>query len=164
VAKGQVVNVTLALTHRAKPTASGTATAGPAATGVPVVDPLRTPLIVGGATLTGIGIGVGIGTMVAAFGAGADANKLQTQLTATNGAKGCTGVSGGDCQKLFDTANQQSMLSNVAVWSFVGAAGVGVVTVVYALVTRGKMVPAAAAQVLPVAGPAAGGLVVRGRW
>ena len=65
----------------------------------------------------------------------------------------------GACTTLHDTLVSHDTFANGAVWTFVGAGAVGVGTLIYALAG-----PRHGAQVLPVVGPGAGGLVVKGAF
>jgi hypothetical protein len=68
-----------------------------------------------------------------------------------------------DCQALTDALSAQNGFGSAAGWSFIGAASIGIGTVIYALVTpraRQRMDVAVA----PVLTPDGGALAVGGMW
>ena len=164
VAKGQIVNVTLALTPLAKPTAttSGTATAGPAATGVPSADPLRTPLIVSGIAVTAATLGIGIGLLVASSGKLDEGKKQRDELLKDPTARAACNRPEPEPRCKLSALDEASTLGNVGVPMLVGGVAVGAATLLYVLVARPKTPPPIQAGVTVQS--KGGGLFVGGNW
>jgi hypothetical protein len=138
------------------PTASASAT-----TDVPPAGP-RKEIVIGGAVLAGAGLLAGIATGIAGGVASNDATRQRDALLAQPGA--CLNEPlNPACSTLEAKRREQSVLSNVAVVSFLGAAALGIATGAYVLVTRPKPV-ATSVHIAPAANTTSAGVLVLGRF
>jgi hypothetical protein len=122
----------------------------------------RKEVVIAGAAVGGAALVVGIATGIAALGA---SGKAQSQLDAirVSGTPCKPSPASGPCADLLAARNEQSALTNTALWSFVGAGAVGIGTVIYALATRSQP-PSAGFTITPAVGFNGGGVAITGRF
>ncbi len=165
VAKGQVVTVSLTLVPRAKPTASGTSSAGPAGTSVPAADPLRTPLIISGLAVTAATLGVGIGLLVGGAWKKGEADQLREDLLKSGKTVCGAGSTNADCVKFTDAAGSYATLTNAGGGAMIAGGLVGIATVIYTVVSRPRAdVAGAPPRVTVSVGPGGAALGIRGSF
>lgn len=133
VAKGQVVDVTVALAQDAAPTAS--ASGAPTTPPIATADPLRKPLIVTGVALTAAGLAAGIGVLVGGVVQKGEADGLRDDLL-QGGKTACANGTNPDCAKFANLAASASTLTNTGASLLIGGGLVGIATAVYAVVSR----------------------------
>jgi hypothetical protein len=122
----------------------------------------RKEVVIAGAALAGASLVVGIATGIAALGASGDAQK-KTDAIRTAGTPCKAPPDTAACKDVVAARNAQSALTNAALWSFVAAGAVGVATVIYVVVPRGKQ-PPAEVTVAPAVSWNGGGVAITGHW
>jgi len=166
VAKGQVVELAIALKPVGKTvpaasastsaSATSTSTSGPAPTGP------RKALVITGVVLTGAGLIAGVATGIAALTAGGDAQSQLEKIRSTQGP--CKDPADTPaCKDLAATRSQQSGLTSAAFWSLAGAGIAGAATLIYVFVAQPKG-PPATVGIAPTVSTVGGGLTIVGRW
>ena len=122
-------------------------------------------IIVTGSVLTAGSIAAAVGLTVAANAKGSSANAELATLQKTGVP--CPSASiGSGCAGLRSTLGQASTLHNAALGTYVGAGMLGVATVAYVLVSTGRAPKkeTTGVRVIPVAGSAGGGVLIRGAF
>jgi PEGA domain len=124
------------------------------------------PVVIGGVVATGIGLGLGAAFAIMAKIKASDAGSQSALLGAGNPGACAVSAPSTACVTLHDTLESHDTFANAAVWTFVAASAVGVGTLVYALATPQQPPPVTAgrAQVIPMVGPGAAGLMVKGAF
>jgi hypothetical protein len=124
------------------------------------------PITIGGIAATGVGLGLGAAFAIVSAVKAGDASSAATGLGSSPTA--CAGASATSqgCKTLHDALSAHDTLANAAIWTFVGAAAAGAGTLIYTFaVPRPPAAPrAAGVQVIPVAGPGAGGVLLKGAF
>lgn len=124
----------------------------------------RTVLIVGGAAV-GAALLSGVVFTVLANGKASAAETQRDMLTTTVGTNACGGAAmPAGCQDLHGLWADRATFSNVAVWSFLGAAAFGAATVTVTLLGPKQTSQKSGVQVTPGMGPGVAGVSVRGAW
>lgn len=121
----------------------------------------RKEIVIAGAAVAGTSLLLGIVTGIAAGVASGDASKQRDALLSQAGDCRRQPPSAA-CTALEAKRNEQSALTNVAVFSFIGAGAAGIATGAYALLA-GRSAPAGPV-VAPVVSTSGGGLVVAGHF
>jgi hypothetical protein len=133
----------------------------------PVVAPVklnRTVLIAGGAAV-GAALLSGVVFTILANGKASAAEAQRDKLTVAGGENACGGAAvPADCQTLHGLWADRATFSNVAVWSFLGAAAFGAATVTVTLLGPKQTSKKSGVQVTPGIGPGAAGVSVQGVW
>jgi hypothetical protein len=126
---------------------------------------VRTIVIGAGIATSAVLVGTGIGLAVASSQKGAGVSTRLDELEKQDGPSPCfvpwRNVSA--CNEVVKLSNEQSTLTNGAIWTFIAGGVVGAGTLAYTLITR-KKPESTAVQVHPVVGAGSAAVVVRGQW
>jgi hypothetical protein len=129
------------------------------------------PLTVAGLVVTGVGLGLGAAFAILSKVKSDQADQTLQGIEAktSNNPNACAGSSppfAGDCNTLYDQRRGHDTFANAAIGTFVAAGVVGVGTLVYVFAFPPAPAPVKAGQarVIPVVGPGAGALVVKGAF
>ncbi len=131
------------------PTAS--ASAGPTASGAPLVPPAgpRTEIVIGGAALAGVSIVAGAVLLGLSAAKGADEEKARADLRATSQTNICLGTSPDpQCAAVKDAASAVDTFRSAGGWLVIGGVAVGAATGLYYLLTRAPAEGEGAGQAL----------------
>jgi hypothetical protein len=118
------------------------------------------PVVIGGAVLTGLSLGTGVVLAIVASSKASSANEALATLTP--GPNVCP-AHGSVCTTIESDRSAHDTFSDAAVGAFVGAAVVGAATAVYVL-AGGKPAEKQGVRVLPVVTGAQHGLAITGTW
>jgi hypothetical protein len=135
----------------------------------PVVKPGPDPLVVGGFIAAGLlgGVGGAMAILSKVKATDADAKLTAIDKASHGSASACAGASPSpDCTALHDLRHSRDVFANAALWTFVASGAVTAGTLVYTFVGP-RAAPAkkgASVQAAPMAGPGAGGLLVKGTF
>lgn len=122
------------------------------------------PLIATGASLAGAAAITGIIFTVVANGKAGAADQQRQDLVHAHGGPACTGATvPPECGVLSTTTDARATMSNVAVWSFIGAGTLGAATAIYALTAR-KREPPRDTQIMPIVTGTTAGIAIGGVW
>ncbi len=139
--------------------------------GTPVEPQGPRPLTVAGFVTTGAGLALGTAFAILSKTKADSANQSQQTLQSTAGgnAQACAGAAPpAGCATLGSLRSSEAMFANASLWSFVAAGAVGAGTLIYTFaVPRAPAAPVATTsrlQVIPLAGPTAGGLMLKGAF
>lgn len=120
--------------------------------------------------LLGIGYGatafVAVGGIVFASmsnGQAADADERLSQLRTTQGDPPCQSP-GAECSKLLALREDQGLLGNAAVWSFVSAGALGIATTIYALAASSRTTPTGRVYAAPIIVAGGGVFSITSDW
>jgi hypothetical protein len=126
------------------------------------------PLTIAGVAVTGVGFVMGTAFAILSKIKADDADQqLQTiERETSNNPNACAAGSAHatECNTLYDLRRSHDTFANAAIGTFVAAGAVGVGTLIYVFAVPAAPVPQKAGQalVIPVVGPGAGGLMVKG--
>jgi PEGA domain len=118
------------------------------------------PVVIGGAVLTGLSLGAGV--VFAVLSSSKASSASQALATLTPGPNACASH-GAVCAAIDSDLSAHDTLGDAAVGAFVGAAVLGAATTVYAL-AGGRPAQKQGLRVLPVVTAAQHGLAVAGTW
>ena len=117
------------------------------------------PLTIAGFVATGVGLGVGTALAIMASVKGSDASSKSANL----GASACTTAPDvGPCKDVHDALVSHDTFAKAALGTFLAAGVIGAGTLVYTFAVPRTPAAAKAVQVIPVVGPSAGALTVKG--
>lgn len=123
-----------------------------------------TPVLVTGGVVSGLAVVAGVVFTVIANGKASDADQQRKELMQAYGAPGCTGATvPPECDTLSNSTDARATMSNLAVWSFLGAGAVGAATVIYGLAAP-KHGPRQDVRVVPVVTGKSAGITIGGVW
>jgi len=132
------------------------------------------PLTIAGFVTSGIGFGLGTAFAILSRTKADSANQQQMMIQsgAGNNPKACAGTSAPTgCSDLGGLRSSEATFASAALWSFVAAGAVAAGTLVYTFAvprapatTGAAPAKAARVQVLPLAGPGAGGVMLKGAF
>jgi hypothetical protein len=129
---------------------------------VPAREGPSVPVIVTGASVTGVGIVVGAILAVLAHREALDANAKLATLPPPAGVSPCATLTS-TCDAINSERHTSDALSNASVGTFIGGGVVGLATLGYALLAP-KAPAASGMRVLPAVGSGQAGVVVMGAW
>ena len=124
------------------------------------------PITIGGIATTGVGLGLGAAFAIMSAVKGNDASSAASNLGSSPTACAGANATSSGCKSLHDALSAHDTFASAAVWTFVGAAAVGAGTLIYTFVVpRPPAAPkSAGVQVIPVAGPGGGGVMLKGAF